>query len=259
MLRQWQWHTRIMLTSLILALIVGVLPWGNTFAGRVAAQKSFEGNVAKLRAVHAVPDIAGSPVDVYVDGSKVVTFDFFDATDYLSVPAGLHTVQVTLAGANPATDSVISATLNLAANTAYSAIARGTAAPGVPDLGASVLVDDLSLPAAGQARVRVAHFAPAAPNVDIYVNGTKTITNAAYLDASAYLTVPAGSYTIGVAPTGDSVIYTTTLTLAADQVVTAWAVGLLGGTPAQTFRVVPTIDVQAPSEEVMIYLPAIFR
>jgi predicted ester cyclase len=196
---------------------------------------------ARIRAIHAVPDIAGSPVDVLVNGQKVTTFDFFSNTPYLPVLANTPTnIKVQLNGT-----TVIEGDLSFEPNSDNSIVARGTAAASdSAALGASALVDNNAAPEAGKAKVRVAHFSPDAPAVDVFIAGTRTITNLNYLSATGYLTVPPGDYVVGVAPAGGNPIFTTTLTLKADQVATAWANGLLGGSGAQAFKVTPTIDAE---------------
>jgi Domain of unknown function (DUF4397) len=42
----------------------------------------------------------------------------------------------------------------------------------------------------GQAQVRVAHLAPDAPNVDVYVNGDPVLTDVPYTTVSDYLPLP---------------------------------------------------------------------
>jgi predicted ester cyclase len=223
-----------------------VTAWANGLLGGQGAQAfkvtptidaSFE--FARVRAVHAVPDIAGKPVDVFVNGNKVVTFDFFDATEYLPLPAGEYDVRVAFANDGP-DKAVIQADVTVEAGKDYSIIARGSVAG--DNLGAAVLEDNNDAPAAGKTKLRVAHFSPDAPAVDIFVNNTRVITDLSFLEATGYLEVDPGTYEVGVAPAGGSVIFTTTATLAADQVVTAWANGLLNGSGAQAFKVTPTID-----------------
>jgi len=193
---------------------------------------------ARIRAVHAVPDIAGSPVDVYVNDVKVVTFDFFSVTDYIAVPGGTYKICVVPAGGDPKTQAVIAATVRVTGGKDYSVIARGTGG----DFGATVLEDDNTLPASGNVRLRAAHFSPDAPAVDIFVNGARAITNLSFKQATGYLEVPAGTYTVGIAPTGGSPIFTTSLSVEAGKVYTAWANGLLGGAGSQAFTVTPSVD-----------------
>ncbi len=56
--------------------------------------------------------------------------------------------------------------------------------------------------AAGEARVRVIHASPDAPNVDVYANGSEVLTNVPFGASSGYLAVPAGDYKFEVYPAG---------------------------------------------------------
>ena len=81
---------------------------------------------------------------------------------------------------------------------------------------------------AGQARVRVVHASPDAPNVDIWVNGSVAVSNLAFNTATDYIALAAGDYDIAVTPTGgtaaDAVIEAT-VTLASGMDYTVAAVG----------------------------------
>jgi hypothetical protein len=180
-------------------------------------------------------------VDVYANGAKVVTFDFFSVTDYLSVPAGDYDIRIVLAGGDPNTEAVIQANITVKGGKDYSIIASGTNG----DFCATVLEDDNTLPAAGKARLRAAHFSPDAPAVDIFVDGARAITNLSFTEATGYLEVPAGTYEVGIAPAGGQPIFTASLSVEAGKVYTAWANGLLGGAGAQAFKVTPSVDAMA--------------
>ena len=56
--------------------------------------------------------------------------------------------------------------------------------------------------AADEARVRVIHASPDAPNVDVYANGNAVLTDVPFKASSGYLAVPAGAYTFEVFPAG---------------------------------------------------------
>ncbi|MBD3222142.1 DUF4397 domain-containing protein [bacterium] len=99
------------------------------------------------------------------------------------------------------------------------------------------------------AMLRVVHASPDAPGVDIYVNGDTqpVIMNLEYGDASSYLTVPAGDYTVEIRGHGSdpasAPAYTADVTLAEGATVTAVAAGLLSSTDADdTFRVLPLVE-----------------
>lgn len=79
-----------------------------------------------------------------------------------------------------------------------------------------------------QARVRIVHASPDAPNVDIWVNGAVAVSDLPFNEATDYIPLDAGDYDIAVTPTGgtaaDAVIEAT-LTLAAGKDYTVAAVG----------------------------------
>lgn len=55
------------------------------------------------------------------------------------------------------------------------------------------------------AKVRVLHAAPDAPNVDVFVNGTRILKDFPYKKVTDYLTLPKGKYQIDIYPTGNLV------------------------------------------------------
>lgn len=158
-----------------------------------------QSGTAKVRVVHASPDAPA--VDVYVNGDRALTnVPFFTASDYLDLPAGTHQVQVTPTG-QPASAAVIDASVTVEANKAYTIAATGL----VANIQPTVIEDNLTPPAAGQAHVRVYHFSPDAPAVDVQLaDGTKLIEGLAFPAASNYLPVPVGTYDIQVVPAGGS-------------------------------------------------------
>lgn len=177
--------TMLSLAALLLALVM--------------VPSAFAQSTAKVRVLHASPDAPA--VDVYVNGNLTLTnVPFFTASDYLDLPAGTYQVQVTPTG-SPVSDAVIDASATVEAGKAYTIAATGPVASIQP----TIIVDDLSAPASGQAKVRVYHFSPDAPAVDVKLaDGTTLISNLAFPNASDYLTVPAGSYDIQVTPAGGS-------------------------------------------------------
>lgn len=58
--------------------------------------------------------------------------------------------------------------------------------------------------AADDAMVRVIHASPDAPNVDVWLDGTKVLTDVPYKAISGYLSVPAGDHNVKVTPTGST-------------------------------------------------------
>ena len=59
-----------------------------------------------------------------------------------------------------------------------------------------------SFAAAAPASVRFIHASPDTPAVDVFIDGQLALTNVKYFSASKALSIPAGSHTLQVAPTG---------------------------------------------------------
>jgi hypothetical protein len=83
---------------------------------------------------------------------------------------------------------------------------------------------------ASEARVRVIHASPDAPNVDVYANNNKVLSDVPFPAASDYLTVPAGTYNFkvfaaGADPASDDPVIDADATLAAGKDYSVAAVG----------------------------------
>lgn len=190
---------------------------------------------ALVRVIHASPDAPN--VDVWLDGERVLTdVPFTAVSDYLTVPAGDHNVQVTATGG---TDPVIDADLTLEADTVYTVAATGMLA----DIAPVVLVDD-GTPADGQSRLRVFHASPSAPaSVDVAVaDGPVLVEGLAYPEASGYLSVDPGTYRLEIRAAGaEEAALTIDATLAGAQSYTAIAMD--GGDAG--VQVIVAVDTQA--------------
>lgn len=227
------------LAALALLTVFSLLPAATPAAAAVVAP-------SRLRVVHAVPDFGA--VDVYLGSTMLVSnISFFTVGDYLTVTPSHYRVRVIPAGENIANPSrlILDGQLDIKPGKVYSFVIGGSVAAN--NVLGNRPTDDNKAPAPGNVRLRAAHFSSNAPAVDILVNGERVIENLAFRRASGYLEVPAGTYTIGVAPVGGSPIYSTTLTIEAGKVYTAWANGLLGGAGAQAFKVTPTVDAVYPA------------
>ncbi len=215
------------LTAVLATLALALILVPTTFA---------QAGTAKVRVVHASPDAPA--VDVYIDGSAVLTnVPFFTASDYLDLPAGSYRIQVTPTG-SPADQAVIDATATVEAGMAYTIAATGLVASIAP----AIIVDDLSAPASGSVKVRVYHFSPDAPAVDVKLaDGTTLISSLAFPAASDYLEVPAGTYDLQVTPAGgDAVVIDLPGTaLPAGQIVSVFATN-------EVASIAPEVAVTAP-------------
>jgi hypothetical protein len=151
-------------------------------------------NRAQLRAVHASPDAPN--VDILVDDAVVASdVAFKGVLPYTAVNAGDRNIKVNATGT---ATSVIDATVPLSGGTDYTVLAVGFLA----DIEPLLLVDDLTDPTPGNAKVRVVHASPDAPPVDVLVDDVVVLTNVAFTDSSDYLEVPAGTANIKVNAAG---------------------------------------------------------
>lgn len=181
---------------------------------------------ALLRAKHASPDAPS--VDILVNGTAALTgVSFPTLSEYLPVPNGATNLKVNVAGSDT---TVINADLTLDARKAYSVFAVDL----VTIISAVVVEDDLRAPTSGKAKLRAIHLSPDAPNVDVWVNGSKVLTDVPFKAASAYLEVPAGATTVEITVAGTTtVVLQASPTLDAGGIYTAAAVGTLSAVPSQ--------------------------
>lgn len=148
---------------------------------------------ARVRVVQAISDVASA--DVLFGTEKVKAgLAYKGVYEDASTPAGAVTVKVRKAGA---TADIVSAAVTAEANKSYTVVALGTeAAPQQLSL-----VDDLTAPASGKAKVRVVHAAAGEAAVDVYVvktaadlaTATALKANLAAKSASDYLVVDANA------------------------------------------------------------------
>lgn len=175
--------------------LVGLLA-GTALVAALAVPVAADSHEAMVRVVHASPDAPN--VDVWVDGEAVLTdVPFTAVSDYLTVPAGTYTIEVTATGD---TTPVIEADLEFAGGTATTIAAYGMLA----DISAAVFTDDTTI-ADGQSKLRAIHLSPSAPaDVDIAVqDGDVVVPGLSYPEASGYLTLDAGEYPLEIRAAGD--------------------------------------------------------
>ncbi|QJY49410.1 DUF4397 domain-containing protein [Pseudonocardia broussonetiae] len=151
-----------------------------------------------LRLAHLSPDTP--PVDVVVTSFTGATSElqgvaYGDVSSYKQIEPGTYTVQMRPAG-EPDAPPIVTGTLDAEAGGAYTAAGLGDRA----EIAVNVLVDDLTPPPPGQARVRVVQGAAAADQVRVDWNGAPVL-DVAFGTATSYVTVPAGTGEFTVVPT----------------------------------------------------------
>ncbi|HEY7593808.1 MAG TPA: DUF4397 domain-containing protein [Actinophytocola sp.] len=179
----------VALAGALTAALIGVPP------ASAAAGESY------LRLAHLSPDTPR--VDVYLTAFgrpdfhlRVNGVGYGDVSDYQTIQPGEYTIAMRPAGAPPSTKPAISTTLSARNGRAYTVAGLGSFA----DLALKVLDDEISLPPAGQARMRVVNAAPHAGDLSIKRAGTAVIEHVAFGDASSYVYVPGGPTSLTVQP-----------------------------------------------------------
>jgi len=182
---------------------------------------------ASFRVIHDSPDAPA--VDIVVndsfDAPLVANLSYPEYTPFVDVPADTYNVKVAVAGTQTA---VIDANLTLPANFLGSVYAVNTLANIEP----LILVDDKRR-VATEAKIRLVHGAPSAPNVDIYVTAPDAdiesvepaFSNVAFKAETGYVSLAEGTYQVRITPTGTKtvVIDTQAITLNAGGIYTAVA------------------------------------
>lgn len=179
----------------------------------------------RVRVVHASADAPA--VDVLVDDATVLdAVPFGVGSSYLELLGGTYNIDV---AADVSGAVVIDADLNLAAQTDYTVLAVNNLSQIEP----LVLVDDNTLPAEGNIKLRLVHAAVNAGLVDVYITAPgddiaslePNISDFAFKADSGYLEVPAGEYQVRItlADTKTVAIDTGALSLTAGIVRTAVA------------------------------------
>jgi hypothetical protein len=162
---------------------------------------------------------ANGGVDAYFDpnGTGNTSANLFQtsvaqnvATPYQSLLPGAYRASFTVSGQTP---ELVGNNVSLAAGTSVSVFAAGISGLAAPyNLQLLALRDDLRAPATGMAKLRVVYLAPdIGGSIDlvtlttsnaITTVGQRIIVSLPYAGASPYASLPPGSYTLAVVPTG---------------------------------------------------------
>ncbi len=186
-------------------------------------------NMAFIRLVHASPDIG--VVAVFVDGQQMMdgnqvlaSFQFASVTEYAPLPAGSHTIQIAALGQG-ANAAMLSRTLTLQPNTAYTVAVIGTKAS---DISFQVFTDDNGV-IGNMAKFRFYHLSPDMAFIDITTNGQKVVQNLAYPRASTYVPLPTGTHTFMLTAAGQQGNESFSATLNPWTVTSIFAIGQING------------------------------
>jgi len=123
------------------------------------------------------------------------------------------------------------------------------------------VIDGVLLPPAPEpamTAIRVAHFSPDTPAVDVFVNGEAAIEDLAFPNITGWIQLPAGSYNIAVAPAGAGIeaaaIGPADFDLPAEAFITVAAVGSLeAGTLAPQVLVEDYSEIADGSARITVF------
>ena len=221
---------------------------------------------AEVLVIPNTPAPAASTVDVYLDGTLAVPNFGFRTAAVVDLPAGSE-IEIGIAPGTGTTVGDVIATFpfTLTAGERYVVMATGLVDTGLASNPDGIDVGFTLLPytpwetmaSSGNVGLLLYHGAPDAPAVDaIARNVGPLFENQAFKEFSdGYLEVPAGEYTIDVAPTGGQPIaaFSAPLTGLDGAAAVVFASGFLGSTPGfGLFAALPNGDViELPSTQVV--------
>ncbi len=189
-------------------------------------------------------------MDVYVDGAQAVgNMGFETVTDYLSVPAGEHLLELRPSGAAPTSAPVWSGKATLESGKFYTAAGLGPKA----QLTAELFTDDITMPAAGTANVRFIHAAVGTPSVTVAFGGSPlAFSDAEFAKPTSYESVAPGKYDVSVKD-GSGVALVGSQFIEFSPGVSYTVVSIGGeGTP---LRLLPVVDARAAPPHHRVHSP----
>jgi hypothetical protein len=202
----------------------------------VDASPAAAAGVGYVRLAHLSPDTPA--VDVYLSSvAGTIPQQKFDAvgygtvSKYLPLPPGTYAVAMRKKGDPSSAAPVLSTQATVEEGKAYTVAGTGKFA----DLGLRVIVDDLGLPEAGKAKVRVIQASVKQPILDVTVSGgSKIATGVQFATTTSYQTVDPGRWTLRLsAPSATSAATTVTAPLQAGAVYSLIILDGTGGLTAQ--------------------------
>jgi len=200
---------RVLLPARRLTALVGLvgvlLALGVSGAASARADDAAPPGKAWIRAGHLVPGFSTARVDLVPKNGSATSIvmspaaSYGDVTGYQKIDPGDYTVTVRPQGATLESEPLLQRAFTVVAGKATTLVAVGTADS--PRLVA--LDDDLTLPAASSARVRILPAASHTQTVSITAQNGPTLATGAILgQATDYTSVPAGSWTLDLSSGG---------------------------------------------------------
>lgn len=190
------------LPRLLSLLLAALLVLAGTLAGAGAASAATDGPTGWLRVGHLSPGTPKAEVRLTpFSGGEPTTLTeatYGELSGYERLPVGTYTVALLPEG-RPDASPMLSRSVEVTEGGARTVVATGEG----DDVRATVLDDDLTPPAAGQAKVRLLSAAtgPDAVDADV-VGGPSLATDLATGSATGYAEVPAQQWDVRLSATG---------------------------------------------------------
>ena len=224
---------KLTLRSLIsAAALVAVVTIGATASPALAAPAAAPaatGPSGWLRIAHLSPDTKSVDVRVtaLMGGASVYELDsvkYGAVSSYKAMPTGVYTIAMVPAGSKSTANPMLSASVSVVDGKASTVAAYGPN----KDLKLKAFSDDLSTPAAGQARIRLIQASVKTPSIDVKTaTGISIAKNAKSGTATGYAEVAAGPWALTL--TGKNVESIDPVTLANGSVTTLLVLDTTGG------------------------------
>lgn len=213
------------------AVLIGLASPLLAMTSAFAATGSKATNAAVTAEVSFVHGIPGLPVDIYVNGTKLLSdFRFKTVLSEYPLNAGVYRFAIRPAGAKPRSKPILSATKDLTPGE-NATVVTYLSATGTPKL--KEFVNPTGALAVGNARIIVRHVAEA-PAVDVFVGTASSVGERVIKDLmnphQAVLVIPHTTLYVRVFAAGTSVhpeIGPTRFTFHADTTTIIYAVGSL--------------------------------
>jgi len=211
------------------------------------AQNSF------VRVFHASPNTP--PVDVYVDGTRLVTNLGYKAysLNYVSLTSGSHNIKVWPTGATSGQGTpAINQDLTIGDNKFYTVFVVGLLSGTGKQVVQTLMYEDQP-GVASSTRIRAIQLSPNASPVNMVLQNNQSallIGNITYQEATAiYLPLPGGFYALDFRPVNNLTIVAVSApnaTYSAGTAYTVVLVGLAGDNASPPLETVRTVDGVAP-------------
>jgi hypothetical protein len=186
-------------------------------------ENTFSNDFASVVFINAAPATPAAGFTVYVDTvAQSASIAYRSNTGYLSVRPGARNIELSGTVNFQSVKFVDAVETNFETNTASTVFVYDTLSAANPKFKTLRLADDLSLPATGNVKVRFVPLAVKGAPVDVTFlrtsvtpNDSVTLTNRSYVGAnpgaavqalSAFTTIPLGSYTVKLKPTGTQTV-----------------------------------------------------